>query len=293
MRQTYPKNIVGPADTALPNFLVIGAMKCGTTSLHHYLSLHPQIFMSRQKELHYFVEERNWSKGEAWYRNQFESGYQACGETSPTYSAYPALNGVPQRIHRLLGDIRIVYVVRNPMERLLSQYIHVVAKGKETRPFKEIVTDLQSDYVWRSRYAEQLKQYLPYFPRERILLITQESLLADRQSTLQQVCRFLGVSDHITFSVTRELHSTSSKRRPNAAARSIGSMLEKTQLSRFSPRLAGFAYQLLTYPFSEPIDRPILDENRCRALLTILQQDVQCLEELTGQTFPEWNLMRH
>jgi len=177
------------------------------------------------------------------------------------------------------------------MKRLLSHYMHVAQKGKEKRQSKKIVKARQGDYVGRSRYAEQLKQYLPLFPRERILLITQESLLAQRQSTLQQVCRFLGVSDNIKFSVTRELHSTRSKRRPGAAALCVGSMLEKTQLSKLSPRLAGFVYQLLTYPFSEPIERPNLDEYSCKTLLTLLQDDVQCLEELTGQTFPDWALM--
>jgi hypothetical protein len=67
----------------LPNLIIIGAPKCGTTSLHHYLSLHPQISMSREKELNFFIAERNWSKGIAWYAAQFAADNKVRGEASP------------------------------------------------------------------------------------------------------------------------------------------------------------------------------------------------------------------
>ena len=291
MAKKVHKNLASAKHT-LPNFLVIGAMKCGTTSLHHYLTLHPEIFMSRQKELSYFVEERNYSNGEAWYRAQFESGFHACGEISPAYTAYPVMKGVPQRIHSLLGDIRLIYVMRDPLERLLSHYIHNVAKGKETRTFDEAMRNLENDYVWRSLYSVQLKQYLPYFARERILLITQEDLLNQRVSTLRRIFRFLGVRDEIHVSVNRKLHTTRSKRRPSRGALSVGAMLDKVQLSKLCPRVAGVLYEMITYPISYKIEKPVFDEDKHKILRKLLRDDVQCLEKLTGQKFEQWQQVR-
>src|ERR687894_2292944 len=78
-----------PARHALPNLIVIGAQKCGTSVLHYYLSLHPEVSMSRPKELNFFIEERNWPRGLDWYKSQFDGDARVRGEASPNYTAYP------------------------------------------------------------------------------------------------------------------------------------------------------------------------------------------------------------
>src|ERR1700694_4198191 len=90
--------------TMLPNLIVIGGAKCGTSSLHYYLRLHPEIFMSRQKELNFFIEEMNWSEGLHWYEAQFQNGaqYAIRGESSPQYTRYPIFRGVPERMHQVI-----------------------------------------------------------------------------------------------------------------------------------------------------------------------------------------------
>ena len=82
----------------LPNLVVIGAQKCGTSGLHYQLSLHPEIWMSRPKELNFFIEERNWSRGQDWYRHCFDARAKVRGESSPNYTAYPQHLGVPERM---------------------------------------------------------------------------------------------------------------------------------------------------------------------------------------------------
>src|SRR5881398_2677233 len=104
----------------LPNLLVIGASKCGTTSLHHYLGLHPEIGMSRVKELHYFVEEPTESSLR-WYASQFPDA-PVRGESSPSYTQRHRSPLVAARIARVLPDVKLVYIVRDPVERLLSSY---------------------------------------------------------------------------------------------------------------------------------------------------------------------------
>ena len=115
---------------ALPNLIIIGGLKCGTTSLHHYLSLHPEIAMSRPKELNFFVAELNWPLGRDWYAAHFDPKAPVRGESSPHYTNSPAFAGVADRMRDILGEaVRLIYVVRDPIDRMLSHYLHNVGGG--------------------------------------------------------------------------------------------------------------------------------------------------------------------
>src|SRR3954452_1285883 len=92
----------------LPNLIVIGGLKCGTTSLHHYLNLHPEVAMSRPKELNFFVADLNWPLGPDWYASHFEASAPVRGESSPHYTNRPRFDGVPDRVHSVLGSPRLV-----------------------------------------------------------------------------------------------------------------------------------------------------------------------------------------
>jgi hypothetical protein len=189
---------VAPSDTSgLPNFLVIGAMKSGTTSLFNYLRAHPQIFMSPLKEADFFVEEKNWQRGLNWYRTQFAGaspGSVAIGEASTSYSKYPEYRGVPEKISACLPAVRLIYVVRDPIERIRSHYQHDALVGRERAPIEDAVL-ADPRYVDCSRYAFQLERYLNWFPRERILVIASEELRSSRSSTMRLIYRFLEVDD--------------------------------------------------------------------------------------------------
>jgi|tagenome__1003787_1003787.scaffolds.fasta_scaffold20827250_2 hypothetical protein len=178
----------------LPTFIVIGAMKAGTTSLFHYLGNHDQIFMSKIKELDFFVAESNWSRGLDWYRHQFAGAGDAVarGEASTLYTKYPQYDGVPERIAQVLPGVRLVYVVRDPVVRMRSHYQHRVKNGAEKAP-PEVALLEEPTYLACSSYGMQLERYLDHFPREQILVVTSESLLRDRRPTVRQVYEFLGV----------------------------------------------------------------------------------------------------
>ena len=177
---------------ALPNLIVIGAMKCGTTSLHRYLRLHPEIEMSAPKELNYFVQELQLGLGEDWYRSHFDPRNAVRGESSVHYTNHPRFAGVPERIHALVPAAKLIYMVRDPIERMLSHYVHNRAGGYERLSAEEALSR-PSSYIDRSLYFMQLRRYLEHFDREQVLILTQEELNAERRVTLARAFEFLGV----------------------------------------------------------------------------------------------------
>jgi hypothetical protein len=195
----------------LPTFLLIGAMKAGTTSLYHYLKVHPQVAMPRYKAPEFFVAEANWHRGVEWYRRQFPPvgpEVLAIGEASNAYSKYPRFRGVPKRVASLLPDARLLYVVRDPLSRIRSHYQTRVADGSEAEPFGDAVfTDpIYLDY---SRYALQVEQYLEHFPREQLLVVTSEDLRESRDATMRRVYEFIGVDPALMpANMDREFYQT-------------------------------------------------------------------------------------
>jgi hypothetical protein len=180
---------------ALPNLVVIGGLKCGTTSLHHYLNLHPEIEMSRPKELNYFVQQLNWPLGTEWYASHFRAEAPVRGESSPHYTNLPRFDGVAERISSVLPEATLIYMVRDPIDRALSHYLHNVSAGYESRPLAEALGDPDSAYVHRSMYAMQLDPYLARFPADRVEVVSQEELKSNREVTMRRVFGWLGVDD--------------------------------------------------------------------------------------------------
>jgi len=194
----------------LPNFLIIGTMKGGTTSLYHYLRDHPQVFMPSYKAPEFFVEKSNWHRGVEWYRRQFEGAGDALavGEASVAYTKYPRVSGVPEKIAVHLPKARFVYVVRDPIARIRSHYQTKVAEGAENTSLEEVVFT-KPWYVDYCRYALQIDQYLEHFDRDQLLVIKSEDLRDRRQGTVKRVYDFLGVDpDFLPPGIEREYYQT-------------------------------------------------------------------------------------
>jgi hypothetical protein len=273
-----------------PNLIIIGAMKAGTTSLHYYLGRHPQIEMSRRKELNFFAEQFNWSRGIEWYEAQFRGGTPVRGESSPSYTNHPHTGGVPQRMHAIVPDAKLIYVLRDPVERIVSQYIHGSWMGFENKDFREAITDPKGTYLSRSRYYHQLEQYLPYYPRERMLVMTDEELLGDRRATLRKVFRFLEVDETFDSPLfDRKLHKSEYKRRKTPFGLRIAKAVRKLDLDGGAlPIRSAHVELVLCYPFSHKIERPTVDRLLRGQLLERLADDHRQLREFTGRDFAEW-----
>jgi hypothetical protein len=174
-------------------------MKAGTTSLHYYLDLHPEVAMSRPKELNFFVASRNWAHGTAWYRSHFEVGTKRTGESSPNYTKSPMFPGVAARMARVAPDARLIYLVRNPLRRLVSHYVHNVVAGRELRTLAEVV-HRRSHYVLCGQYHYQLRPFLDHYPQSSILVLRAEDLRSQRRRTIQAAYRFLGLDSSFSHS---------------------------------------------------------------------------------------------
>ena len=178
----------------LPNFLLVGAQKCGTTSLAAQLAEHPQVFMSATKEIHFFSWEECWKRGGEWYRTFFEGAdpTQAIGEASTTYTMHPVYPDVPARMAEMLPEARFIYIVRNPIERLVSNYMHLWLLGEADGDL-ETTIERKGELMAASRYWHQIEQYLGFFDRDRFLIIVFEEFSADARAAHEQVFRFLDV----------------------------------------------------------------------------------------------------
>ncbi|MEO1064393.1 MAG: sulfotransferase domain-containing protein [Actinomycetota bacterium] len=181
-------------DPRRPTFIVIGAMKAGTTSLWHYLSEHPEVFMSTPKEPGYFNPHRRVSHGADWYLSLFDGAGEAVarGEASTSYTKAPDVPDVPARMRAALPDVRLVYVVREPIARMRSMYRHQVDRGEETLPFAEAI-QRRPEYVEWSRYGHQASRYLDHFDADRLLIVSSIDLRDRAQETMGTVFDFLEV----------------------------------------------------------------------------------------------------
>lgn len=265
----------------LPNLVIIGAMKCGTVSLHKYLDLHPQISMSPIDELDFFVEERNWPRGTAWYESHFNGPAQIVGERSTGYTKYPMFAGVPARMHNILPEAKLIYSVRDPIQRLISHYTHWYRKRYETRSLTEALANPRDNhYIQASMYYMQLEQYLAYYPAANILVISAENLAQNRGETLKRVFQFLEVDPSFEHEDFFQVHHRSS---------------ELTRSTDLKVRLAnmpgaGPVERILPWLFERPVERPILNESLRQALVDVLSDDVEKLKAFTGCAFEHWSL---
>lgn len=201
---------------ALPDFLVVGAAKAGTTSLYEYLSQHPDVRPAARKEVHYF--DVNHDRGPGWYRARFPVAVLKrrtwiTGEASPYYLQHPE---APERVRSLLPGVRLIAVLRDPVERAHSHWRHYRRSGEETRPFADVLDEeerllpelerrlLDGDtdaldahrhlgLLARGRYAEQLERWLKVFPREQLLVLESEELFTRPADAYARTLEFLGL----------------------------------------------------------------------------------------------------
>jgi len=261
--------------------VIIGAQKCGTTALHSYLSRHPQISMSRPKEVDFFITGANWERGVDWYRDRFDASAPVRGESSPNYTADPAIAGVPARMAELIPDAKLIYMVRDPIDRVRANWVHTYSNRAEDRPLRDAVLDPESSYVARSRYHHQLSRYLEHYPLDGVLVLEQGDLLGDRRETLRRVFGFLEVDEdvwHDAFDVQRLETSARRRRTP------LGAFVAERVRLRVWRRLRDHR------PFSTAFEHPEIDADLRARLTELLADDVARFRELTGRKFASWSL---
>jgi hypothetical protein len=203
------------ANRVLPDYVIIGAQRCGTTSLHNYLMQHPNVVSSYKKEIKFF--DSNYGRGERWYRSHFPYEEEMTddalitGEGSPYYVYHPK---AAQRMSAMLPNIKLIALLRNPVDRAYSHYQLSFRRGRETLSFEDalaqeekrldgVLENILADdnypmfnhkhftYRLRGIYADQLPAWFEHFSREQILIIKSEDFYADPAGTFQKVVSFL------------------------------------------------------------------------------------------------------
>ncbi len=270
----------------LPNLVIIGAMKCATTSLHYYLSLHPDIQMSSSKEVSFFLTEENYAKGIDWYASHFCEPALVHGEATPGYAYFPFFSGVAERMAQTIPKAKLIYVVRDPIDRLLSHYVHEVAAGSESRSFQAAMADWdRNPYLLVSRYSFQLEPFIERYPLEQIKVLCMEDLKTKRAETLKTVFGYLGVDR--TFGSSRfrlRFHQTRFKRRGEEQRREKQVGLQPL-IQKLPFELRGLIEKTLARPFSGAIEMPKLDDGLRERLRVYFRPDMEALRRLTGEDF--------
>jgi hypothetical protein len=294
----------------LPNLVVIGAMKCGTSALHFCIDLHPDASMSTPKELNYFFDEPqptdsvsiagerelqmvhmregNWRRGPDWYAEHFDPKAKVRGESSPAYTA-PWHPKVAERMATLIPQAKLIFLVRDPIARMISQYRHHLALGREWRDLDEALTIPNGVYVERSRYWARLEPFARRFPADAILVISQERLLAQRRATLDRVFDFLGLERHWDPRMERSWNR----------GQTVGWRRRTVERIRRLPGM-GFTYRLprevkwvlgpLVSARGENTPGLELSSTSRARLADDLEGDVAQLRAWTGDPFPEWSI---
>lgn len=203
----------------LPDFLIVGAQKAGTTSLYRWLSRHPKVRTSVWKEVHFFDDyDRYHKRGEMWYRSHFPLlGHRPSvrvGEATPSYLFNPA---APRRVAELIPNVRLIVLLRDPVDRAYSQYKHTRRVGEENLSFwkavdkeeervgKEIIEikekgKCESDnwkkysYVRRGYYSEQIKRWTEYFPKKSFLFVKSEDMFKSPKTEVEKIVKHIGLN---------------------------------------------------------------------------------------------------
>jgi hypothetical protein len=308
----------GPGEevpVTLPDFLLIGAPKAGTTALHTALAAHPQLFMSAVKEPKFFLTDgpppsRGGGPGDVqtyrehiWRRPDYEALFDAappgalCGESTPFYLYDRLAQG---RIRQLIPRAKLIVTLRDPVERAHSNWTHLWSAGLE--PIGDFVRACEAEdsrvaagwaafwhYTRLGRYGEQLDHLLTLFPREQVHVLRYRDLVEAPAATLDGICAFLGVRQGVLAEVPREnvtahpptslAHKAVSKAVRGAAA-----------IGRHVPGSAGTA---LTRPLERLLQRgaggrqPLTWQQR-QAILPYFENDIRLLEKVTEAEFGDW-----
>lgn len=266
----------------LLNLVVIGAMKCGTSSLHNYLKLHPQIYMAPAKELDFFIKKRPfYQRGLSWYESNFNreeaKGKSIIGEASPNYTKCHAFPGVPECMHNVIPNAKLIYILRDPVKRAVSHYLHQYIARYEHREVNEAFQSFENNhYVQSSQYGLQLEQFLPYYDLKNILVLTLEELSKNSETTLKKVFEFLEVDPDFQHPDFLQIHHQSSikRRRTNFGAQ-LYSLPQGSRLCNFFSQVA-----------MESVKKPVLSTQTESRLRDFFHADVEKLSTLTHQNFP-------
>lgn len=272
---------------SLPTFVVIGATQSGTETLHAWLNDHRDVCMSPREGLDFFLEDGTWDRGVGWYALRFGNCRwdQARGESSPRYADTHLDPGVPKRMYSVLPEAKLIYLVREPMERMRALYRQRVADGLESRSFAEAVSG-EDGYVDACRYIERIGDYLKEYKKKQLLVITSEQLAADPQGAMATVHQHIAVRNE-------PLHEDKARREVTADQRNDSTLSRRLKANPAYWRALNRSWQLRTwheriFTRKSHLAPTPLTKQQDADLRAELEKDTQALEVFIGRRLTEW-----
>jgi hypothetical protein len=240
--------------------------------------------------LNFFIEEGTWHQGAAWYASLFDSAGDRAhlGDVSPGYTMFPIFAGAAERMASLLPDVKLIYIMREPIERMRSSWVQAISDGTDLRSMHDaLLFDVR--YQSLSSYALQLEQYLRHFDRNQLLLVRAEDLATDAEAVVAQVFAFIGADpSHVPANLGERANISEGKVVPRGrvttALRVIDATRGRFAALRASKRVPGWARRPLT-----EAESTLSDDLRER-FATLLQPDLDRLHAIAGDDFPLWDL---
>lgn len=287
--------------TRLADFIIIGAMKCATSTLHEQLARQPGLFMATPKEPNFFSDDEQWERGLQWYGSLFAAaaGDTLCGESSTHYTKLPTYPDTIRRMQETFPrPIKLIYIMRDPIERLVSQYIHEWTQRVISEPIDDAIRS-HPELVQYSRYALQIEPYLETFGPEAVLPVFFERLLASPQEELVRICRFIGYRDRPSWCAEDAQKNASNQRRRTNPVRDA--ILDVPMLAALRRRLIPRSWRDRVRRLWVMQDRPTISVSQCRCLRAVFDEDLVQLGDWLGleltcdnfasiakQTSPQW-----
>jgi len=273
----------------LVNFMIIGAQKCGTTTLAEQLATHPQICFCQTKEPCYFNRVTDWQEGLAKYHSLYEpQAGQICGEASTTYTFLPEWAGTHDRLYEYNPQLKLLYVMRHPVERVISNYAHrLVRSTVHESPVQAVFAD--PVYLNRSRYGVQLRPYIQLFGRSQIKLLLFEEYIATPLVHLQAIAEFLGIQQD-GFADVEQQTRTANKSVGEYYLNPTGEKLKQNPLLKSATTWLSPAIRqtVRRYMGKRLEEKPTFEPELKQMLWRFLEDDVAVVEALLGRRLHIW-----
>lgn len=282
-----------PDAARLPNIVVIGASKAGTTSMLYYLEVHPDIAVSTEKEMRFF-QDPDYLSWLGIYQGHFPTGTRFRAEATPFYTQTPSYPGVADRMADLVPNAKLLYLVRDPIDRIIAEYVEQVqwrAAGATLEERLRSLADPANYLVAASRYATQLREFQRRFGADQIMVIDLADLSADVVGVMGDVFDFVGV-DHPAMSPEDfGVYNTRDEKRqfPEWVIKLRRGPLIRA-MHKLPDRPRKFVSDLAWRRLRTPVERPEISEQTRQALREVLAPEMADLRALTGREFATWSL---
>jgi hypothetical protein len=272
-----------------PNFLVIGAMKCATTSVCDILASHPQIFLTNPKEPDFFCDDKIFSRGWKWYESLFENatGKLAIGEGSTGYTKALLHPQTAKRIAQHLPNAKLIYIARHPLKRIESHWLHLIAAGLDVPPFRKAL-EQWPHMIDTSLYWKQISRYRHFYPDEKLLILFFEDYVKSPHAEIERAYHFLGVAPELaTDNPGQPRHVSATLRVDTKLARFLCNFPGAKSVKKLTPAVAHGLVRMLQRPMP---DRPTWPADLRERVIRQLSEDTKMFLTFYGKAADYWDL---